>query len=146
MDDFKPQTAHVTEDGVEWKPDLMSKLGHRLIREVCGDAFDPFFVIGHPFKPQTEKQLVRACFYYALIIGPKVTVLFSNFDRGGMCDLVPEEIVGIWRTTDISAAYGVSFDDLRLERGELRDAPMPENLWKLDDEKVLDPAEQSQAA
>lgn len=135
----EPQTYHQDENGSEWQPDLMSKLGHRLIREVCGDGFDPFFIVGHPFKPETDTLLVRACFYYALIVSPKATLLFSNFDRGGMCDLAPEEIVGIWRTSDILNAYGVSFEELRSGTGALADVPMPENLWKLEDEKTLEP-------
>lgn len=90
----------------------MDQLGHLLIRAYNGDTFDPFFIPCHPHWTQ-EGHIVRACFYYAIIVTDKLTFLFDNDGRGGMCDLVPEELGAIWRTRDLLETFGVTLEALR---------------------------------
>jgi hypothetical protein len=82
-------------------------------------------VVGHPGMPQSDRRIVRACFYYAVVVNPKVTLLFDNYGRGGMCDLVPDEIQAIWRTPELLAALGVDFESVRDGSAVLGEAPVP---------------------
>lgn len=81
---------------------------------------------GHPLIPHREGHLVRACFYYAVVIGPRVAILYDNFGRGGMCDMHPDEIVAIWHTRDLLSALGTSFECLLAGNTTLSSAPIPE--------------------
>ncbi len=99
--------------------DALDRLSHLLIRAYNGDGLDPFFVRGHPAMPQTERRLVRACFYYAVVMTPRATWLFDNDGRGGMCEMAPHEIAAVWRTPELLAAAGTSFEALRDGGGRL---------------------------
>lgn len=102
--------------------DPMTALSHKIIRASCGDDFDPF-MLGN--AQEEGPAIVRACFYYAVVMTEKTTVMFDNYGRGGMCDLVPEEMVACWDTPALLESQGVSFQALREGRAELSDAPLP---------------------
>ena len=88
-------------------PDPMDRLGHLLIRAYNGDDLDPYFVKGHPNLESTATRVIRSCFYYSVVMTPKVTALFDNDGRGGMCTLDPHELSGLWKSPDLLAAGGV---------------------------------------
>jgi hypothetical protein len=94
-------------------PDPLDRLSHLLIRAYNGDDLDPFLLRGHPAMPQTEARLVRACFYYAVVMTPKATWLFDNDGRGGMCEMAVHEIAAVWRTPRLLAALGTDFEAVR---------------------------------
>ena len=102
--------------------DPMTALSHKIIRTSCGDDFDPF-MLGNGSDP--EPVIVRSCFYYAVVMTEKTTVMFDNFGRGGMCDMVPEEMVACWDTPALLESQGVSFSDLQTGTAQLREATLP---------------------
>lgn len=106
-------------------PDPMDRLGHLLIRAYNGDDLDPYFVKGHPNLESTATRVIRSCFYYSVVMTPKVTALFDNDGRGGMCTLDPHELSGLWKTPDLLAALGVGFEELRDGTAALEDRPLP---------------------
>jgi hypothetical protein len=108
--------------------DPLDRIGHLLIRAYKGDQIDPFFVRGHPSMPETESRLVRACFYYAIIVTPKATWLFDNGGRGGMCEMAEHEIAAVWRTPTLLAALGTDFEALRDGKAHITatSAPKPD--------------------
>ena len=115
-------------------PDPLTALCHRLIRKVCHDDMDPFMV-GNQGDVPTTQTLVRACFYYAVAMTPRTTVLFDNQGRGGMCDMVGEEIVAAWDTPALLASQGLSFESAMTGRdvlkGSLETVPEP---WEVFDD------------
>lgn len=102
--------------------DAMTALSHKIIRASCGDDFDPF-MLGN--APEEGAVIVRACFYYAVVMTEKTTVMFDNYGRGGMCDLVPDEMVACWDTPALLESQGVDFQALRAGTARLGDAPVP---------------------
>lgn len=102
-------------------PDVLTLLSHRLIRRACNDGFDPFMIPGGP-EMERDGVRARACFYYAVLLTPQTTVLLDNQGRGGMCALLPEEIVAAWSTPDLLASQGLSLEDLD------RPAPPPGSM------------------
>ena len=116
--------------------DSLTLLSHKLIRTACRDDFDPFMV-GTP--PEQEGPAVRACFYYAVAVTPMHTVLFDNQGRGGMCDLVPEEMVAVWNTPALLASQGMSMEALHVPLPALPDAPIPSPLEITNDLPSFDP-------
>jgi hypothetical protein len=104
--------------------DPMDRLGHLLIRAYNGDDLDPFFVHGHPAMVQTEDRIVRSCFYYSVVMTPKVTALFDNEGRGDMCTLELHELSGLWKTPDLLAALGVGFEELMDGTAAFEDRPL----------------------
>lgn len=121
-------------------PDAMDRLGHLLIRAYNGDDLDPFFVKGHPSLESTETRVIRSCFYYSVVMTPKVTALFDNDGRGGMCTLEPHELSGLWKTPELLSALGVAFEELRDGTAAFEDRPLPPPFcrpnidWPLDAE------------
>lgn len=112
--------------------DPLTALSHRLIRQARRDDLDPFMVGSGP----GQSPAVRACFYYAVVVTPQTTVLFDNDGRGGMCDRTPHEMVAAWRTAEILASQGNSWEDLQAGRLTLSDAPLPVPMEIVND---LDP-------
>ncbi len=108
----------------------MDRLGHLLIRAHNGDDLDPFFVEGHPAMAYREDRLVRSCFYYSVVMTPKLTVLYDNDGAGGMCTLDPVEIAAVWRTPELMDSLGVRFEDLQAGTAELGAARPPEPCWR----------------
>jgi hypothetical protein len=93
--------------------DPMTDLSHVLIRSYNGDQFDPFMVHGHPYVAERPDRIVRACFYYGVVMTPKLTAIYDNCDRGGMCDMTPDEIAVIWRTPALLEKLGTTFEALQ---------------------------------
>lgn len=100
--------------------DPLTALSHKLIRAACGDDFDPF-MIGS--APDEGGPVVRACFYYGVVVTPRTTVVFDNGGRGGMCDFVPEEMVAAWDTPSLLASQGMRLD--ALHEGAAPDPAIP---------------------
>ena len=111
-------------------PDPMDRLGHLLIRAYNRDDLDPFFVRGHPNMEQRTDRIVRSCFYYSVVMTPKLTIVFDNDGAGGMCTLEPHELSAIWRTPDLLAELGVGFDELRDGSAVFEDRPLPPPLYR----------------
>ncbi len=110
-------------------PDALAAYANALIRAHNGDDLDPFIVQGHPRWGAGPKAIVASCFYYAIVSTPKVTILFDNDGRGGMCDLSVEEVQAAWATRDLLDAIGTSFDDLhdgRILAGSIPVLPSPD--------------------
>ncbi len=116
--------------------DGLTLLSHKLIRTACQDDFDPF-MIGTP--PDQDGPIVRACFYFAVVVTPKHTVVFDNQGRGGMCDLSPEEMVAVWDTAPLLASQGMSMETLHVPLPELPDVPVPSPLEIANDLPSFDP-------
>ena len=114
--------------------DPLGALGHKLIHAYNGDGSGPFFVVGHPEMPQTEKRLVRACFYYAIVMTPKLTAVYDNDDRGGMCSMTTDEISAIWRTEDLLAPLGLRFEDFTEGREFVIEGEIATPAWTIADE------------
>lgn len=113
-----------TGSGPEGGIDPMDRLGHMLIRAYNRDDLDPFFVRGHPNMAERPDRIVRSCFYYSVVMTPRLTAIFDNDGAGGMCTLEPHELSAIWRTPDLLAELGVSFDALRDGSAVLHDRPL----------------------
>ena len=118
--------------------DPMTELSHRLIRAAVSDDFDPFML---GTAPTDSGPVVRACFYYAVVMTPRTTVLFDNYGRGGMCDMVPDEMVAAWNTPELLASQAVTLESLRDGTAQLAATrvPLPADLmmdldWASDDE------------
>lgn len=127
-------------------PDPMDRLGHLLIRAYNGDELDPFFVRGHPGLEAAETRIVRSCFYYSVIVTPKVTALFDNDGRGGMCTLELHELSGLWKTPDLLAVLGVGFEELRDGTAAFEDRPLPPPFCRPNVDWPLDAEEQPATA
>ena len=102
--------------------DAMTQLAHKLIRAANSDDFDPFMLGSAPGE---TGPVVRACFYYAVVMTPRTTVMFDNHGRGGMCDLIPEEMVAAWNTPDLLASQGVGLEALRNGTAVINDQAVP---------------------
>lgn len=126
--------------------DPMDRLGHLLIRAYNGDDLDPFFVPGHPSLAPNGSRIVRSCFYYSVVVTPKVTALFDNDGRGGMCTLELHELSGLWKTPDLLAALGVGFEELRDGTAAFVDRPLPPPFCRPNMDWPLDAGEQPAAA
>lgn len=98
------------------QPDALGQLTHVLIRSQINDDLDPFLVHGHPNWNRSGDH-VRACFYYAAVIGEEFTVLLDNQGRGGMCEMVLGEIAAVWDTRTLFAA--LNLDQAAVERDEV---------------------------
>lgn len=112
--------------------DPMTDVGHLLIRAYNGDHFDPFFVQGHPSMGEQTDRIVRACFYYAIVMTPKITMIYDNCGRGGMCDMTPDEISVIWKTPALLEQLGTTFEALQAGTAVITatEAPKPDiDLW-----------------
>lgn len=105
--------------------DAVTELAHRLIRDRTHDNSDPFMIHGHPNLSHEPDRLVRACFYYAVVIGPRLTVLHDNDGRGGMCDMTLNEISAVWRTPDLLSSLGTDFEALRRGGARLEEGTLP---------------------
>lgn len=121
-----------TPGGAGWEPGAMDLLGHLLIRAHNGDDLDPFFVEGHPALAPSDGRIVRSCFYYSVVVTPRVTALYDNDGRGGMCTLHPSEIAAVWRTPRLLEALGASFESLSNGTAELEGKAVPEPCWRAD--------------
>ena len=119
-----------TQSMQEIGTDPMDRLGHLLIRAYNRDDFDPFFVRGHPSMEQRPDRIVRSCFYYSVVMTPKLTAIFDNDGAGGMCTLEPHELSALWRTPDLLAELGVAFDELRDGCAVFEDRPLPPPLCR----------------
>lgn len=119
-----------TQHGRNALADPMDRLGHLLIRAYNRDDLDPFFIRGHPNMEQRPDRIVRSCFYYSVVMTPKLTAVFDNDGAGGMCTLEPHELSAIWRTPDLLAEIGVAFDDLRDGSAIFEDRPLPPPLCR----------------
>ncbi len=119
-------------DGAGWQLGAMDLLGHLLIRAHNGDVLDPFFVEGHPALAPRGDRIVRSCFYYSVVVTPRVTALYDNDGRGGMCTLDPSEIAAVWRTPRLLAALGASFETLADGTADLNGKTVPEPCWRAD--------------
>jgi len=119
-----------------WTPDAMGRLGHLLIRAHNGDDLDPFFVTGHPAMSEREDRLVRGCFYYSVVVTPRITAVYDNEGAGGMCTMDPVEIAAIWRTPRLLEALGITFEGLRDGTASLDGASVPAPCWRPDDPKA----------
>lgn len=131
--------SHVTADVPHYEPGAMDRLGHLLIRAYNGDELDPFFISGHPAMAERPDRLVRACFYYAVVMTPKVTVVYDNDGAGGMCTMDPLEISAVWRTPDVLDALGVTFEALVDGSADFEDRPLPAPLARPNIEWTEDP-------
>ncbi|MGU3661172.1 hypothetical protein [Methylobacterium fujisawaense] len=120
--------SHGEADVPRYEPGAMDRVGHLLIRAYNGDELDPFFIAGHPAMAERPDRLVRACFYYAVVMTPKVTLVFDNDGAGGMCTMDPLEISAVWRTPDILDALGVTFEALGDGSADFEDRPLPAPL------------------
>jgi hypothetical protein len=112
--------------------DPMSDVGHLLIRAYNGDQFDPFFVQGHPSMGEQSDRIVRACFYYAIVMTPKITMLYDNCGRGGMCDMTIDEVSVIRKTPALLEKLGTTFEALQAGTAVITatEAPKPDiDLW-----------------
>jgi hypothetical protein len=115
--------------------DPATELAHKLIRRDAMDAFDPFMVHGHPDRNETSTRIVRACFYYAMVVTPVATVLYDNDGKGGMCEMVDEEIRAIWRTKDLLDTLSTTFACLQDGTAIIpTDIDIPEANWSLNQE------------
>jgi len=112
--------------------DPVTDLAHRLIEREANDASRPFMVSGHPFLKQRHDRLVRSCFYYTVMITPRVTALYDNWDKGGMCDLTPHELRAIWKTPRLLLELGVTFEDLQAGTALPGDSSVSPPDWDLD--------------
>lgn len=119
-----------TQGGAVAEADPMDRLGHLLIRAYNRDDLDPFFVPGHPNMEQRHDRIVRSCFYYSVVMTPKLTAVFDNDGAGGMCTLEPHELSAIWRTPDLLAELGVAFEDLRDGSAVFEDRSLPPPLLR----------------
>jgi len=139
---FGRQSAMGEHEGAAAVTDPMDRLGHMLIRAYNGDGLDPFFVSGHPSVPPRDGLIVRACFYYAVLMTPKLTVLYDNFGAGGMCTLGAEEVSAVWRTPELLGALGVGFEALKAGTANLAAESVPAPAWRYeaDLETEADPA------
>lgn len=90
--------------------EALTELSHKLIRQACKDDFDPFMIGNHS---EPGQPLVRACFYYAVVMTDQHTVLFDNEGRGGMCSLATEEMVAVWDTPALLASQGLTLEQMR---------------------------------
>ena len=112
--------------------DPMTDVGHLLIRAYNGDKFDPFFVQGHPSMGEQSERIVRACFYYAIVMTPGVTMIYDNCGRGGMCDMASDETAVIWRTPALLEKLGTTYEALQAGTAVITatEAPKPDiDLW-----------------
>ncbi|MDE4914581.1 hypothetical protein [Methylobacterium sp. 092160098-2] len=130
---------HATADVPQYEAGPMDRVGHLLIRAYNGDDLDPFFIAGHPAMAERPDRLVRACFYYAVVMMPKVTLVFDNDGAGGMCTMDPLEISAVWRTPDILDALGVTFESLGDGSARFEDRPLPPPLARPNIEWAEDP-------
>ncbi len=119
-----------TAGGSGLAPDPMDRVGHLLIRAYNRDELDPFFVRGHPNMEAHDERLVRSCFYYSVVMTPKVTAVFDNDGAGGMCTLEPHELSALWKTPDILGVLGVTFEDLRDGTADFEDRALPPPLHR----------------
>lgn len=118
--------------------DPLTLLSHKLIRTACRDDFDPFMV---GTKPDNDGPIVRACFYYAVVVTPKHTVLFDNEGRGGMCDFTPDEMLAAWETPALLESQGITLDQLHLPGHALGDQAVPKPVQIDNDLPSFDPDE-----
>ncbi|MBD2745877.1 hypothetical protein IC232_04110 [Microvirga sp. BT688] len=112
--------------------DPMTDVGHLLIRAYNGDQFDPFFVSGHPSRTLEPDVIIRSCFYYSILMTPKITMIYDNCGRGGMCDMTPDEISVIWKTPALLDQLGTTFEALQAGTAVITatEAPKPDiDLW-----------------
>jgi hypothetical protein len=112
--------------------DPMTDVGHLLIRAYNGDQFDPFMVIGHPSRTEQPDVIIRSCFYYSILMTPKITMLYDNCGRGGMCDMTVDEISVIWKTPALLESLGITFEALQSGKAVITatEAPKPDiDLW-----------------
>lgn len=105
--------------------DVLTQVSHKLIRTACRDDFDPFML---GTEPDHTGPIVRACFYYAVVVTPKHTVVFDNQGQGGMCKMVPDEVAAVWDTQELLASQGVSIEDLSRTNLDVGDHPVPAPL------------------
>ena len=112
--------------------DCGTELAHILIRAEACDGFDPFMLHGHPNVPQIEHRVVRVCFYYAMVVTPKLTALYDNDGRGGMCDMTADEVRAIWRTDELLAALGTDFEALSSGTATFTDGAVPKAIYSWD--------------
>jgi hypothetical protein len=131
--------SHGEADVQRYEPGAMDRVGHLLIRAYNGDDLDPFFIAGHPAMAERPDRLVRACFYYAVVMTPKVTLVFDNDGAGGMCTMDPLEISAVWRTPDILDALGVTFEALGDGSADFADRPIPAPLARPNVEWIENP-------
>jgi hypothetical protein len=133
-------------DVPRYEPSPLDRVGYLLIRAYNNDTLDPFFIRGHPAMSERPERLVLACFYYAVVMTPKVTAVFDNDGAGGMCTMDVREISALWRTPDVLEALGVTFEDLRTGTAVFEDRPLPEPLcrpnidWAEDDKFAETPS------
>lgn len=113
-----------------WVPGPMDLLGHLLIRAHNGDDLDPFFVPGHPAMEHRGDRLVRSCFYYSVVVTPRVTAVYDNDGAGGMCSMDPSEIAAVWRTPRLLEALGVDFESLSNGTADVEGKAVPEPCWR----------------
>lgn len=112
--------------------DPMTDVGHLLIRAYNGDQFDPFFVVGHPSRTKEPNVIIRSCFYYSILMTPKITMIYDNSGRGGMCDMTVDEISVIWKTPALLESLGTTFEALQDGTAVItaKEAPKPDiDLW-----------------
>lgn len=106
-------------------PDPVTELAHRVIRAYNGDDFAPFMVPGCADRGRIE----RHCFYYSLLVEETITVLLDNGGRGGMCELIPEEIGAVWLTETLLHALGVTLAELSEGSAVLGTGPVPRPMF-----------------
>ena len=133
----------ITEPSSIPAPDAATDLAHRLIRFAAHDTFDSFMVHGHPFLQPWDDQVVRACFYYALVVTPKIAILYDNDDAGGMCRLEADEVRAVWRTLALLAAFGTDFEALRDGKAILAQGRVPKPAWTWDSLATQAPTEET---
>ena len=108
------------------KIDAFTGLSHKLIRAACRDEFDPFMLQG-----EEDGVKIRACFYYAILMTPRTTLLLDNHGRGGMCDMLPEEVVAVWDTPKLLSSQGVDWETMSKpeELLSLNSVPAPAEVY-----------------
>lgn len=127
--------------------DTATELAHRLIRTYAHDSLDPFMIPGHPHVAEGRDRIVWACFYYTLIMTPKITLLLDNGGRGGMCNISLDEWPFAWKTGPLLDQMGTNYDQLANGTATLSDAepPAPDtDLWARTLEPLTAPSERRQ--